>query len=99
MILAHQEGVPLDQVTNNSALSLLLSLSLLYYPCSTIFLKVVPVLLENLPLKEDMEEVGTVYTCFLKLFSPDSDNLVVVSLPYSSSNSLSLSSLCLLLYR
>jgi hypothetical protein len=45
MILAHPQGVPLDQV--------------------------VPVLLENLPLKEDMEEVETVYTCFLKLFSTD----------------------------
>ena len=37
--------------------------------CNVVHYQVVPVLLNSLPLKEDMEENETVYKCILQLFT------------------------------
>lgn len=82
MVMANQQAVPLDQVQalhfNHHAsidYSSLILRNLEHEPWvwAVIYLhlypiQVLPVLIQSLPLKEDMEENSTVYRCILQLF-------------------------------
>ena len=64
MIMACPQAVPLEQVWRVA--------ELWQCDCLSRPVQVLPTLLQNMPLKEDMEEVSTVYSCLLRLFSTNS---------------------------
>ena len=77
MIMAQQDRVPLAQVSGEEVcVCVCVCVCILrigegerYETCLFAFIQVIPVLLHNVPLKEDMEENGTVYGCIISLLN------------------------------